>query len=794
MQKYILINNYSKITSFWTLIVRKYYAIYSTSNLTLKLSFSSDCINYVRRFFNEAKRRPYSRNKKRGDAYLNDVRRNAEERAQRQNSTPVGSSFESDRQREKRAMIRQIDSLDGSNIRKIAAASETREENRILRVAAYCRVSTDDIDQAISIALQIKQYKEKIKANPNWQYVGTYVDDGFSGTSTEHRQGFQKLMQDAMDGKIDMIITKAVSRFARNLMDCMGWVEALQNHDPPIRVFFEQENLDTLAQTSGIILFVLAMVAEEESHMKSEAILLSLEWRFSRGRFLTPRMFGFDKVEVPDAFGGKRKILQINPEEARVVRWMYYTLVGGSSPEEIASILTELEIPTGGRRKDGSLNTTWSGSGVVSHLRNEKYCGDVLARKYYTQSYKTHKKKKNNGKKNKYFQADHHEGIVTRAIWNAAQRILNSRKYGHESDYLPLQIIDHGTLAGFISMNRSWAGFDFEDYYHASQIAMGLLDEKLDADLEKEYLPEAGHRLGGLMDDHGITRIARDLSVAEQQIKDELDGITAPDASALEKEGAVKTFQVVSGEMFSRVMEPMIRISTDSIAFSTTCISKMDAEFAELLFNPVERMLIVRPCDNNHPNAYPWDAKSRGATALAKILYDSMDWDPEYSYRVPCQAISKPEGLKGSSNTVLLFDLDNYVGRAVNKKDEMIIARKEEELLQAQREDAKSYYYPPDEDEEPQEIKDLEERFLKAVEVNKRIFGTPAFQHNSNSRAFDSQAEGSSWDMLIPARPLDINHKIDSSTIDNLLLEIMENPPKLPTVPGVLNQSEIIDI
>ena len=119
-----------------------------------------------------------------------------------------------------------------------------------------------------------------------------------------------------------------------NLMDCIGWVEALQNHDPPVRVFFEQENLDTMSQTSGIILFVLAMVAQEESHMKSEAILLSLEWRFSRGRFLTPRLFGYDKVEVPDGFGGKKKILAINEAEARVVRWMYATLLNGGTPEE----------------------------------------------------------------------------------------------------------------------------------------------------------------------------------------------------------------------------------------------------------------------------------------------------------------------------------------------------------------------------------------------------------------------------------------------------------------------------
>ena len=253
---------------------------------------------------------------------MNDVQKAAEARAAKQ-SKPIGSSFETERQREKRALFKQIEGSNGVNIHKIAATASTPEadESKPLRVAAYCRVSTDDLDQALSIAMQIKVYKEKIKSTPNWTYVGTYVDDGFSGTNTDHRQGFQKLMKDCMDGKIDMIITKAVSRFARNLLDCIKWVEALQNHDPPVRVFFEQENLDTMSQTSGIILFVLAMVAEEESHMKSEAMLLSLEWRFSRGRFLTPRLFGFDKVEVPDGYGGHKKILQINESEANVVRW-----------------------------------------------------------------------------------------------------------------------------------------------------------------------------------------------------------------------------------------------------------------------------------------------------------------------------------------------------------------------------------------------------------------------------------------------------------------------------------------
>ena len=720
---------------------------------------------------------------------MNDVKQAAHERAVQPPKAPVGASFESERKRSKNALVKQIESLDGRNVRMIAATSETPEEDKILRVAAYRRVSTDDIDQAVSIRLQIRQYMEKIKGNPKWKYVGCYVDDGFSGTDTSHRQGFQKLMKDAMDGKIDMIITKAVSRFARNLMDCIGWVEALQNHEPPVRVFFEQENLDTMSQTSGIILFVLAMVAQEESHMKSEAILLSLEWRFSRGRFLTPRLFGYDKIEVPDGFGGKKKILAINENEARVVKWMYSTLLNGGSPEEIAEVLTELAIPTGGRRRDGTFNTHWTPNGVIAMMRNEKHCGDVLARKTYTPNYKDHKAKKNNGKKNKYFQPDHHEAIVSRSMWNAAQRILNSRKFGHEGTYLPIRVIDHGPLTGYISVNRTWAGFDYEDYYRASQIVMGLLGEELKTDLESEYLPEGGRRIGGLVDDHGIAQIARDLTAAEQAIKDELEGNSERAEENMERDQTFTSFQVVRSDMFSTVNEPVIRITANGIAFNSGCVSKMkNTETVEMLFNPIERMLVVRPCKADHPNAVTWNANYQSARPMSKLFYDSMGWEQDYSFRIPCRALSIAAG-DGTGEgaapcTILIFDMDNYVGRAISKKEEVIIARKAAELAGEAREDAKSYYYPPDADE-PQEIRDIEQKLEQIREKNRRIFGTPFPLHTSALRTLRGEGDDTEADMLTEAVPLDIAHTVDEAQVDDLMLEIMENPPTLPVSPPV---------
>lgn len=156
---------------------------------------------------------------------LNDIQKAVEERAAHPNPTPAGSSFETERQRQRAAVGRQFDALDGTRIRKIAAMSDSMgASQRKLRVAAYCRVSTDDLDQALSIHMQKKVYREKIKANPEWIYAGTYVDNGFSGTNTTHRPGFLKLIDDCRAGKINMIITKAVSRFARNLLDCIGYI------------------------------------------------------------------------------------------------------------------------------------------------------------------------------------------------------------------------------------------------------------------------------------------------------------------------------------------------------------------------------------------------------------------------------------------------------------------------------------------------------------------------------------------------------------------------------------------
>ena len=726
---------------------------------------------------------------------MTDTRPRAEQKAREKHT---GSA----RQQAKEALREEISTFNGAGVKKIASAAESRagDDNRRLRVVAYCRVSTDDLDQTISIELQKDEYKRKIKANPQWIYGGTYADDGFSGTNTEHRPAFRLMMEDALAGRFDMIITKSVSRFARNLVDCIQWVRKLQDLNPPIKVFFEQENIDTLQSTSNIILFVLAMVAEEESHMKSEAMLLSLEWRFSRGRFLTPALLGYDKVIEDRPDGYRVRKLVINEAEADTVRLMYYMLLNGSSTSEIAQTLIDLQRPTRHFQKDEEVTWNWTPGRVVSVLRNERYCGDVLARKTWTPNFHDHKSKRNVNEKNKYFQPDHHEAIVTRAVWNAAQRILNSNRYRGAGSYLPMRVVDRGALCGYISVNRSWAGHDIDEYYRVCSIAMGTMDGELELDLASEYLPDGGHRMAGLTDEDGIQRIARALSEQEKLKKAELEG--TPLEELHEKAQKVQQgYQVVNASMFTHVNDPVVRFGKRSITFNSTCVGKFNSvlrrpdgfdlircEYVEMLFNPVERMIAVRPCRGDHLNAMRWctpDGRGRmlGATAFCRLLFDAMGWDDNYTYAVLASLQER------GGERVLFFDLDNYIGKRsgpdteVGTADTAEEARKDVRRMTEARENNKAIFYPAD-DEEPRIIEDSEDRLREAMEeIEKKTFGTPVFEHEANVRT----AGGDDWDIMAEARVLGGDHRVDATVVNALEEKLMEelfmaaeDPPEQP--------------
>lgn len=698
-----------------------------------------------------------------------DVKGKASEKARQKMES--AASGESERQKARRQLKDEINTYTGENVMLIAATQEDAVVQKKLRMAAYCRVSTDDVGQVISIEMQKKEYRKKIKENPNWEYFGTYVDDGFSGTNTAHRPGFRKMMKDAMAGKIDAIITKSVSRFARNLLDCIGWVRRLQEHNPPIAVIFEDVNLNTLDQASSLILFVLAMVAEEESHMKSEAMQLSLEWRFASGRFLLPKLLGYESVKGKDG----KKTLVVVPEEADTVRLMYFMLLNGASPDEIAQTLTELGRPTGSGR------TIWSASGVVSTLRNERYCGDVLGRKTWTPNFRDHKSKKNRGKKNRYYEPGHHTGIVTRAQWNAAQKILNSRRYGHKAGFLPLQVITKGALTGYVSVNRSWAGADADEYYRVSSIAMGIQEGDLRLDLENEHLPDGGYRIAGLSDGDGVQRIARELSEAEKAVKAEMDGEDAQEAGEIKPVPA--GFQVAKAEMFSHAFEPVVRFYKNAMLFNSTCIGKFDryaegpvtvhSEYVEVLLNPVERMIAVRECSPDHPNAVKWctdrgSGRQFGSTAFCRILYSLLDWEEGCSYRVP--AIVRRRG----DEQILFFDLDNYIGTVPRPKPGQ--ETEGEEPASREPEASVTGIFYAAEDDEPQKIEDLaalEERLRQVKEIEKKTFGVPAFEHEGDIRLPSIDDDGE-WDILAEAVSVDTDHRVDEEIVDGLQLAMME--------------------
>lgn len=179
-----------------------------------------------------------------------------------------------------------------------------------------------------------------------------------------------------------------------------------------------------------------------------------------------------------------------------------------------------------------------------------------------------------------------------------------------------MRVIDRGALRGYISVNRSWAGHEADEYYRVSRIAMGVDEGELQADLENEHLPDGGRRIAGMTDDNGIQRISRELSDMEKRVKAQLEGKTLEEYEQENAPSVKKGFQVVGANLFSQVFEPVARISSRSIAFNATCIGKLNTmveeadgpmlrrcQYVELLYNPVERMLAVRPCAPEHPNA-----------------------------------------------------------------------------------------------------------------------------------------------------------------------------------------------
>lgn len=300
----------------------------------------------------------------------------------------------------------------GNNIKKA--------EKPKLRVAAYCRVSTDSDEQATSYDAQIEHYTEYISKNPEWVLAGIFADDGITGTNTKKRDEFNRMIEECHAGNIDMIITKSISRFARNTLDCLKYIRELKDLNIP--VFFEKEAINTMDSKGEVLLTIMASLAQQESQSLSQNVKLGIQYRYQQGKVQINHnhFLGYTK----DADGN----LVIDEAQADIVRRIYQEYLQGLSMDKIAAGLEADGILTGAGK------TKWYTSTINKILRNEKYIGDALLQKTYTTDFLTKKRIKNNGTVPQYYVEGDHEAIIPKDIFLLVQEELIRRRVVHTSE------------------------------------------------------------------------------------------------------------------------------------------------------------------------------------------------------------------------------------------------------------------------------------------------------------------------------------------------------------------------
>lgn len=474
------------------------------------------------------------------------------------------------------------------------------EDTTEKRVAVYARVSTGNAAQTSSYELQRNHYLDSVSRHPGWNLVHIYADEGISGTSMKNRIEFNNMIKACESGELDLIVTKSVSRFARNVVECINTVRELAALTPPVGVFFETENLYTLDSRSEMALSFISVLAQEESHIKSDVMNASYDMRYKQGIFLTPPFLGFDQDENGD--------LVINETEAKTVRLIFFLYLYGYSSQQIADTLTKLKC----RTKKG--NTTWSAGSILYILQNERTCGELLARKTFTPNYLDHKSKKNRQNKPQYRHPNHHEPIITRDDFLAVQKMIANAKYG-STNFLPeLQVVKEGILKGFVSINPRWSSFSVEDYYRASASVM------------------------------------KDINDFSGKIE----------VKANTGDFDLRGFEVVRGHFFDTGNKVRLTFAAKKLNFTKTCFPKLpETLYVELLINPYLKLLAVRACTKDTKNAMQWaklnDGKycprSVAGSAYLPTLFKILGWDMNCKYRIIGNKKQK------DAEVILLFNL-----------------------------------------------------------------------------------------------------------------------------------------
>lgn len=288
-----------------------------------------------------------------------------------------------------------------------------------VRVAAYCRVSTDSEDQLNSYRSQVKYYTDLINDKSEWMMAGVYSDEAITGTQVAKREGFRKMIDDCMDGQIDMVITKSISRFARNTLDTLKYVRMLKEKD--IAVYFEDEHINTLSMDGELLLVVLSSVAQQEVENISNNVKKGLAMKMSRGEIV-----GFSGALGYD-YDPETKQISVNEEEAKVVQYIFRRYIEGAGSHVIAKELESMGALTGAGMK------TWSDSTVIGIVKNEKYTGTLLQGKTFTVDPISKRRLDNQGEVDQYVMKGHHDPIITEEMFEQAQEMLSRRTSSHHN-------------------------------------------------------------------------------------------------------------------------------------------------------------------------------------------------------------------------------------------------------------------------------------------------------------------------------------------------------------------------
>ena len=412
------------------------------------------------------------------------------------------------------------------------------------------------------------------------------------------------MLADSRAGKIDLIITKSVSRLARNTVDCITMVRNLAELRNPVGVFFESECIFSLNEDTNMPLSFLASIAENESRIRSRSMEVSLAQRLNGGLPLTPKLLGYSHDT-----DGK---LVINPDEAPTVKLIFYMYLSGYSSSHIAKTLEAL----GKRTFLG--NSKWTSGTVIQVLRNERHCGDVLTRKTFTPDVISHKSKKNRGERQQSLYKGEHEAIVSRDDYIAVQHMINNAKYGGKSILPELRVIESGVLKGFVTISPKWAGFKAADYLQAS-----------------------------------MSVYTDDTYYGQPAEGDATFEVAAGDFD-------LRGFEVTNSSLFDANKRPYVLFQSKQIKFSTDCVRQFGKDNkVELLIHPGLRKLAVRRASKDSRQCVQWSrpddgkyyAKEIPCTAFGGTLFELLDWETDFKFRAYGRL------LQNEGDSVFIFDL-----------------------------------------------------------------------------------------------------------------------------------------